>query len=60
MQRLRKEINESYEHLARLEDEHNAIVSDLLAFRENLGDTNQRSFVDSIVGAPPRPTATAR
>ena|SRR5436305_8517555 len=50
LQRLRQEINESYEHLARLEDEHNTIVSDLVAFRENLGDTNQRSFVDSIVG----------
>ena len=49
LDRLRREINESYEHLARLEDEHNAIVNDLLAFRNALGGS-QRSFVDAIVG----------
>jgi chromosome segregation ATPase len=50
LERLRQQINDSYEHLARLEDEHNTVVRELLAFREALGDTNQRSYVDSIVG----------
>jgi hypothetical protein len=50
LERLRQQINDTYEQLARLEDEHNAVVRDLLAFREALGDTNQRSYVDSIVG----------
>lgn len=50
LEQLRQQINDSYDQLARLEDEHNAVVRDLLAFRESLADTNQRSFVDSIVG----------
>jgi hypothetical protein len=49
LDRLRREVNETYEHLARLEEEHNAIVTDLLAFRNALGGS-QRSFVDSIIG----------
>ena len=49
LDRLRREINDSYEHLARLEDEHNAIVKDLQAFRNTLGG-GQRAFVDTIVG----------
>ena len=49
LDRLRREVNETYEQLARLEDEHNAIVNDLLAFRNGL-DGSQRSFVDAIVG----------
>ena len=49
LDRLRREVNDSYEQLARLEDEHNAIVNDLLAFRNAL-DGSQRAFVDTIVG----------